>query len=154
MGGAFGPRNVALDYVSGEYIMFIDSDDTYPLDACETLYNKALSLDPDYEPLLLNIAGFYAYKREFKKSKLFLERLLKNNHFRMAWHFFCAANGNASSLLQRNQIPAFHVQCLPCFPISRAKDAFPPFQQAIKAGQLLSGWFEGLAAFVAEGIFL
>lgn len=47
--------------------------------SCETLYNKALSLDPDYEPLLLNIAGFYAYKREFKKSKLFLERLLKNN---------------------------------------------------------------------------
>ena len=40
MGGAFGPRNIALDHVNGEYLMFIDSDDTYPLDACETLYNK------------------------------------------------------------------------------------------------------------------
>lgn len=40
MGGAYGPRNIALDYVNGEYLMFIDSDDTYPLDACETLYNK------------------------------------------------------------------------------------------------------------------
>lgn len=40
MGGAYGPRNIALDDVNGEYLMFIDSDDTYPLDACETLYNK------------------------------------------------------------------------------------------------------------------
>ena len=39
-GGAFGPRNIALDYVNGEYLMFIDSDDTYPIDACETLLNK------------------------------------------------------------------------------------------------------------------
>lgn len=47
MGGAFGPRNIALDYVSGEYLMFIDSDDTYPLDACETLYNKIKEYDCD-----------------------------------------------------------------------------------------------------------
>ena len=40
MGGAYGPRNIALDHVNGEYLMFIDSDDSYPLDACETLYNK------------------------------------------------------------------------------------------------------------------
>lgn len=40
MGGAYGPRNIALDHVNGEYLMFIDSDDTYPLDACETLYDK------------------------------------------------------------------------------------------------------------------
>nr|WP_292777502.1 glycosyltransferase family 2 protein [Methanobrevibacter sp.] len=47
MGGAFGPRNVALDHVSGEYLMFIDSDDSYPLDACETLYNKINEYDTD-----------------------------------------------------------------------------------------------------------
>ena len=40
MGGAYGPRNIALDYVEGEYLMFVDSDDTFPLDACEILYNK------------------------------------------------------------------------------------------------------------------
>ncbi|WP_227717064.1 glycosyltransferase family 2 protein [Methanobrevibacter ruminantium] len=39
-GGAFGPRNLALNYVNGEYLMFIDSDDTYPKDACEILLNK------------------------------------------------------------------------------------------------------------------
>ncbi|WP_292787742.1 glycosyltransferase [Methanobrevibacter sp.] len=47
MGGAFGPRNIALDRVNGEYIMFIDSDDTFPLDACETLYNKIREYDCD-----------------------------------------------------------------------------------------------------------
>ena len=47
MGGAFGPRNIALNYVNGQYLMFIDSDDTYPLDACETLYNKIREYDCD-----------------------------------------------------------------------------------------------------------
>ena len=47
MGGAFGPRNIALDHVNGEYLMFIDSDDTYPQDACETLYNKINEYDCD-----------------------------------------------------------------------------------------------------------
>lgn len=47
--------------------------------SCETLYKKALSLDPDYEPLLLNVAGFYAYKKNFVQSKLYLEKLLKRN---------------------------------------------------------------------------
>ena len=47
MGGAFGPRNIALDYARGEYLMFIDSDDTYPQDACETLYNKINEFDCD-----------------------------------------------------------------------------------------------------------
>ena len=40
MGGPFGSRNIALDHANGEYMMFIDADDTYPKDACETLYNK------------------------------------------------------------------------------------------------------------------
>ena len=47
MGGAFGPRNIALNHVNGEYLMFIDSDDTFPLDACETLYNKIREYDCD-----------------------------------------------------------------------------------------------------------
>ena len=47
MGGAYGPRNIALDYVNGDYLMFIDSDDTYPPDACETLYNKINEYDCD-----------------------------------------------------------------------------------------------------------
>jgi Tfp pilus assembly protein PilF/ribosomal protein L37AE/L43A len=47
--------------------------------ASQTLYFKALALDPDYEPLLLNIAGLYAYKKDFIQSKIYLERILKRN---------------------------------------------------------------------------
>lgn len=47
--------------------------------SCETLYKKALALDPDYEPLLLNTAGYYAYKKNFVQSKIYLEKILKRN---------------------------------------------------------------------------
>ena len=33
----------------------------------EFFYFKALALDPDYDALLLNIAGLYAYKKDFKQ---------------------------------------------------------------------------------------
>lgn len=45
----------------------------------ELLYFKALSLDPDYEALLLNIAGLYAYKKDFKQAETYLNKLLKRN---------------------------------------------------------------------------
>jgi tetratricopeptide (TPR) repeat protein len=47
--------------------------------ACDALYKKALSFDPDYEPLLLNMAGFCAYKKDFIQSKQYIERILKRN---------------------------------------------------------------------------
>ncbi|HRG01516.1 MAG TPA: tetratricopeptide repeat protein [Bacteroidia bacterium] len=45
----------------------------------EKLYFRALSLDPDYEALLLNIAGLYAYKKEFKKAETYLNKIIKQN---------------------------------------------------------------------------
>ncbi len=39
IGAAYGPKNIALDYVKGPYIMFLDADDTYELNSCEVLYN-------------------------------------------------------------------------------------------------------------------
>lgn len=45
----------------------------------EKLYFRALSLDPDYEALLLNIAGLYAYKKEFKQAELYLNKIIKRN---------------------------------------------------------------------------
>ena len=62
MGGAFGPRNIALDHVNGEYLMFIDSDDTYPQDACETLYNKINEYDCDI--------AFGRYLRHYPEKNL------------------------------------------------------------------------------------
>ena len=62
MGGAFGPRNIALDHINGEYLMFIDSDDTYPQDACETLYNKINEYDCDI--------AFGRYLRHYPEKNL------------------------------------------------------------------------------------
>ncbi len=45
----------------------------------EALYLKALRFDPDYEPLLMNLAGYYAYKKDFKKSESYLTRILKRD---------------------------------------------------------------------------
>ena len=47
--------------------------------SCEKLYNKALTLDPDYEALLLNLAGLNAYKKNFKLSKMYLDKILKRS---------------------------------------------------------------------------
>lgn len=38
-GGPFGPRNIAINHVTSEYVMFLDADDTYAENACEALYN-------------------------------------------------------------------------------------------------------------------
>jgi glycosyltransferase involved in cell wall biosynthesis len=39
-GNAGKPRNVGIENATGEYIMFLDPDDFYSDDMCETLYNK------------------------------------------------------------------------------------------------------------------
>jgi tetratricopeptide (TPR) repeat protein len=49
------------------------------INEAEQIYFKALKLDPDYEPLLLNIAGFYAYKNNKEQTTYYLKRILKRN---------------------------------------------------------------------------
>ncbi|MBX3165456.1 MAG: hypothetical protein KF900_13355 [Bacteroidetes bacterium] len=43
------------------------------------LYQQGLALNPDYEPLLLNLAGYYAAIKDYKNTKLILEKILKKN---------------------------------------------------------------------------
>ena len=43
IGAAWGPRNVALKEAKSEYVMFLDADDTFEIDACEILYNEISS---------------------------------------------------------------------------------------------------------------
>ena len=46
-GDAGRPRNVAMEYASADYIMFLDPDDVYVEDACEVLYNEITNEDID-----------------------------------------------------------------------------------------------------------
>ncbi|MQA02691.1 MAG: glycosyltransferase [Streptosporangiales bacterium] len=47
-GGCSRPRNVGLEHVRGEYVMFLDSDDTYQPDACATLLAAARRTGADF----------------------------------------------------------------------------------------------------------
>jgi glycosyltransferase involved in cell wall biosynthesis len=46
-GAANGPRNIGIENSTGDYIMFLDPDDRYVLDACETLYNSVKEENTD-----------------------------------------------------------------------------------------------------------
>ena len=46
-GAAGKPRNVGIENATGDYLMFLDSDDYYTDDACETLYKTAIKENAD-----------------------------------------------------------------------------------------------------------
>jgi tetratricopeptide (TPR) repeat protein len=45
----------------------------------DKLYDKALALDPDYELALLNKAGLYIYKKQYKEALVYVNKVLKKN---------------------------------------------------------------------------
>lgn len=46
-GGPSIPRNKGIEFASAKYIMFIDNDDEYNPEICETLYNYITTHDVD-----------------------------------------------------------------------------------------------------------
>ncbi len=46
-GAAGKPRNIGIENATGDYLMFLDSDDYYTDDACETLYKTAIKENAD-----------------------------------------------------------------------------------------------------------
>jgi len=68
------PKNISAYTNLG----FIKLSQNNALEA-EQLYNKALKLDADYEPLLLNLAGLKAYKKDYKGAIEIINQILKKN---------------------------------------------------------------------------
>jgi tetratricopeptide (TPR) repeat protein len=57
---------------------FIRLQTGFPAEAIR-LYTIAVKLDPDYEPLLLNLAGYYAFQKDKTQAVKYLQRILKKN---------------------------------------------------------------------------
>ena len=62
-GGMSSARNMALDYASGEYIAFVDSDDYVELFFLEKMYEKAKNTNSD-----VVICDYYAWNENEKRS--------------------------------------------------------------------------------------
>lgn len=71
-GAAGKPRNVGLENVSSEFVIFLDSDDCFVENALEVLLSK-ISFDDDLDIVLGGYENIYANKREvvlpFKNNK-------------------------------------------------------------------------------------
>lgn len=65
-GSAGKPRNTGLSHATGDYVMFLDSDDSYTPKACETLYDKIKDIDGDI--VFGRYERVYTYSGKVKKS--------------------------------------------------------------------------------------
>ncbi len=63
-GAAGKPRNIGIEKSNAEYLMFLDADDYYSVDACEMLYNKIVAEDVDI------VFGSYIYVFEDRMQKI------------------------------------------------------------------------------------
>lgn len=82
IGAAYGPKNIALNHVEAPYIMFLDSDDSFELDACEVLYNKIIKTNADivygrYKRIYTDIELLEENKNHYINSNL---ELVQKSH--------------------------------------------------------------------------
>ena len=75
-------RNRALDIAKGDYIMFLDPDDWYELDACEKAYNQISKNQNDmvfFDLYVQKEKKGELHKKELSKTRLKVFRKFKEN---------------------------------------------------------------------------
>ena len=77
------PRNVAFENATGDYVIFMDSDDTFSLDALETLYDTAIEEDADFVKsnfmMVFNDKTEPYYHSDFKDKDVYIMHSLEGN---------------------------------------------------------------------------
>lgn len=97
-GGESRARNTGLENVTGEYIAFVDNDDTIDLDFFEKLYQKAKEENAD---MARGEAEYISYKGKSFKNKCYIINTAKNKlYFSNEW--WCAIY--KTSLIKENNI--------------------------------------------------
>ena len=74
--GLSNARNNALDFVNGDYLMYVDSDDWIQLDTCAVAYQVAMDEQADVVlwSYIREFANFSLPKNIFKKNKVVFNR--------------------------------------------------------------------------------
>ena len=91
-GGPYTPRNIGLNYVEAEYIMFLDADDEFLENSCEVLYNKIREYNCDiafgrylrnYPEKNIIKKSYTPYKESLNKPyNNYLDDLIKGSDFK------------------------------------------------------------------------
>lgn len=66
------PRNIGLNLATANYVMFLDPDDTFNIDACEVLYNKIEETNADI------VSGFHSIKTRYNNKEEVFPGLIRN----------------------------------------------------------------------------
>lgn len=79
--GQSSARNLALQYVTGDYLTFVDSDDWLESDALELMYRDALNNDSDivvcdFKCYRTDTPEYIDFIREFKKNKYIPQKFI------------------------------------------------------------------------------
>ncbi|MBR6435176.1 MAG: glycosyltransferase [Thermoguttaceae bacterium] len=98
-GGQAECRNIGISMASGEYIQFVDSDDYLDLNACQTIYSKAVETQSDMVMFLFHFFGKFE-KRSLDDVKFIPSELTSN--YDKIWFEFNNAQVVWANLFRRD----------------------------------------------------
>lgn len=92
-GGVSNARNIGIRNAEGEYILFLDADDTVDKDYCENLYRIFTSFESDIDILIFGVKKIFDDKT-VKCIRLFKEGIVSTQEFRDTFMYeMCARDG-------------------------------------------------------------